>query len=185
MHVLKAVVKLPSMHSNSCNKHDAINQVTFRHVCIYVMCINTSMLVVSCACYHQLPYNEAFIQKEARRESGYRCSCHTQALTSHCTVNAQACTIMAATTAGLKCCFSQFQAALGKYCVYLLADYITLAAAPPLDNRSVSSVGAGDTLLEALAGAPANALRQGALALYGACSPAEVSQRYVSNTLRR
>ena len=83
---------------------------------------------------------------------------------------------MAAIIAGLKCYFSQLQAALGKYCVYLLADYITLAAAPPLDNRSVSSVGAGDSPLEALAGAPANALRQGALALYGACSPAEVSR---------
>lgn len=62
------------------------------------------------------------------------------------------------------------QAALGKYCVYLLADYITLAAAPPLDGTNAL----GTAAREALAGAPAIALRQGALALYGACSPAEV-----------
>ena len=72
--------------------------------------------------------------------------------------------------------FAQVQAALGKYCVYMLADYITLAAALPLDNKSALSVGAEDIPMEALAGASATALRQGTLALYGACSPAEVSQ---------
>ena len=67
------------------------------------------------------------------------------------------------------------QAALGKYCVYLLADYITVAAAPRLDSSSAAAFFAAAATREALAGPAATALRQGALALYGACSPAEVS----------
>ena len=72
------------------------------------------------------------------------------------------------------------QAGLGKYCVHLLADYITVAAAPPLpaDTDSAASVDGrsnGLQAMEPLAGLPGAALRQGALALYGACSPAEVS----------
>lgn len=70
------------------------------------------------------------------------------------------------------------QAGLGKYCVHLLADYITAAAAPPLDMigaaQKQASTTAAQGCLEALTGPPAAALRQGALALYGACSPAEV-----------
>ncbi len=73
------------------------------------------------------------------------------------------------------------QAGLGKYCVHLLADYITSAAAPPLHAIPSQSAAtpiaalqqARDTV-EALTGPAATALRQGALALYGACSPAEV-----------
>ena len=71
------------------------------------------------------------------------------------------------------------QAGLGKYCMTLLADYITAAAAPPVITDTASSntfVQTGQSLhgIEALTGQPAAALRQGALALYGACSPAEV-----------
>ena len=73
------------------------------------------------------------------------------------------------------------QAGLGKYCVHLLADYITSAAAPPLHAIPSQSAAtpmaamqqARDTM-EALTGPAATALRQGALALYGSCSPAEV-----------
>ncbi len=72
------------------------------------------------------------------------------------------------------------QAGLGKYCVHLLADYITSAAAPPL--HAVSSQSAATPMaamqqadaMDPLTGPAATALRQGALALYGACSPAEV-----------
>ena len=72
------------------------------------------------------------------------------------------------------------QAGLGKYCVHLLADYITVAAAPPLpaitnSGGSVDSTSNGLQAVEPLAGLPGAALRQGALALYGACSPAEVT----------
>ena len=73
-----------------------------------------------------------------------------------------------------------FQAALGKYCVHLLADYITSAAAPPLHAASSHSAAIPMAAtqqadaMEALTGPAATALRQGALALYGACSPAEV-----------
>ena len=72
------------------------------------------------------------------------------------------------------------QAGLGKYCVHLLADYITTAAAPPLDTQAgafqaMATVRQQDSEhWEALTGLPAAALREGALALYGACSPAEV-----------
>lgn len=73
------------------------------------------------------------------------------------------------------------QAGLGKYCLHLLADYITSVAAPPLHALSIQSAAtlmaamqqARETT-EALTGPAATALRQGALALYGACSPAEV-----------
>lgn len=66
-----------------------------------------------------------------------------------------------------------WQDALGKYCMYMLADYVTWAAAPPLDNSTASDMAAGP-VREAFTGAPAGALQQGALALFGACSPAEV-----------
>ena len=76
--------------------------------------------------------------------------------------------------------FVALQAGLGKYCVHLLADYITVAAAPLLlaDTKSDASVdnrSNGLQAMEPLAGLPGAALRQGALALYGACSPAEVN----------
>ena len=72
------------------------------------------------------------------------------------------------------------QAGLGKYCVHLLADYITQAAAPPLVPTAslatdISSKNSAFQPMEALTGLPAAALRQGALALYGSCSPAEAS----------
>lgn len=74
------------------------------------------------------------------------------------------------------------QAGLGKYCVHLLADYIALAVAPPLTpptaiGGSMGGISNGNTMqcMEPLSGLPAAALRQGALALYGACSPAEVT----------
>ncbi|KAL0022263.1 hypothetical protein WJX77_011953 [Trebouxia sp. C0004] len=72
------------------------------------------------------------------------------------------------------------KAGLGKYCVHLLADYITSAAAPPLHATSSQSAAKPMAVMqqadamEALAGPAATALRQGAFALYGACSPAEV-----------
>ena len=86
----------------------------------------------------------------------------------------------------LTSCF--LQAGLGKYCVHLLADYITLAATPPLTPPTNSAVSVGrksNTLqcMEPLLGLPAAALRQGALALYGACSPAEVPQLLLQSDL--
>lgn len=66
------------------------------------------------------------------------------------------------------------QAGLGKYCVHLLADYITLAAAPAVDSKAQHKGSAGFGHTEALAGAAGSALRQGAFALYATCSPAEV-----------
>ncbi|EIE27622.1 hypothetical protein COCSUDRAFT_39238 [Coccomyxa subellipsoidea C-169] len=64
---------------------------------------------------------------------------------------------------------------LGMYCHHLLADYITLAAAPATpqgaseDNWADSRPGSGPW-----PGAAAAALRPGACALYGACSAAQV-----------
>ena len=82
-----------------------------------------------------------------------------------------------------QCLCLALQAGLGKYCVHLLADYITLAAAPPLTPPTASagafvsgkSDGNAMQSMEPLSGLPAAALRQGALALYGACSQAEVT----------
>ena len=78
-----------------------------------------------------------------------------------------------------RCLCLALQAGLGKYCVHLLADYITVAAAPLLPPATSSGVSAdshnGWQFMEALSGLPGAALRQGALALYGACSPAEVT----------
>ncbi|KAL0041979.1 hypothetical protein WJX79_010815 [Trebouxia sp. C0005] len=79
------------------------------------------------------------------------------------------------------------KAGLGKYCLHLLADYITSVAAPPLHALSIQSAAtlmaamqqARETT-EALTGPAATALRQGALALYGACSPAEVQHIHAS-----
>ena len=65
--------------------------------------------------------------------------------------------------------------------MHLLADYITVAAAPTVpavtdSGASVDSRNIGLQAMEPLAGLrQAAALRQGALALYGACSPAEVT----------
>lgn len=76
-------------------------------------------------------------------------------------------------------CCVDVQTASGKYCVHLLADYITLAAAPtiipPPALASASIRSSSFQAMETLTGLPAAALRQGALALYGACSPAEVT----------
>lgn len=78
-----------------------------------------------------------------------------------------------------RCLCLALQAGLGKYCVHLLADYITVAAAPPLPPATSLGVSVdssdGWQLMEPLSGLPGAALRQGALALYGACSPAEVT----------
>ena len=63
----------------------------------------------------------------------------------------------------------------------LLADYITAAAAPPLSTdpgwaRIATRPVQGLKGIDAVTGPAAAALRQGALALYGACSPAEASR---------
>lgn len=76
------------------------------------------------------------------------------------------------------------QAGLGKYCVHLLTDYITQAAAPPLVPTACPAASASTKNsifqpMEALTGLPAAALRQGALALYGACSLAEASSEWL------
>jgi len=63
------------------------------------------------------------------------------------------------------------QETLGLYCPHLLADYITLAAAPSSPAASADGGGGGGG--GGLAPAAAAALRQGAYELYGACSPAE------------
>jgi hypothetical protein len=65
------------------------------------------------------------------------------------------------------------QDVLGMHCHHILADYVTLAAAPS------SAVAGGGGLSEgkAMAGLPpeaAAALRPAACALYGACTPAQV-----------
>ena len=71
------------------------------------------------------------------------------------------------------------QETLGIYCHHLLADYITLAAAPaaPAAAAAGSPGAAGDDAAEAggcgLGAAVAAALREGAYELYGACSPGE------------
>lgn len=70
------------------------------------------------------------------------------------------------------------QDVLGMYCHFLLADYITLAAAPANPIAAVSEEPqAGEEDAHAGPGLgllPAAALRPGACALYGACSPAQV-----------
>ena len=72
---------------------------------------------------------------------------------------------------------------LGMYCHVLLADYIALAAAPgnpPAAAAGGAPEGTPHDGGDAAAGAPgllqkaAAALRPGACALYGACSPAQV-----------
>lgn len=96
-------------------------------------------------------------------------------------------------------CLAQ-EGGIGRYCPQLLADYLLLAAAPPSaksrallhysspaahgaagDGSSVAAAAAAAAAAEedVLAGEPlspevAAALRRGAYALYGACSPAEV-----------
>ena len=71
------------------------------------------------------------------------------------------------------------QETLGIYCHHLLADYITLAAAPAAPAAAAGPHGAaGDGAAEAggsgLGLGAAAALREGAYELYGACSPGEV-----------
>lgn len=62
---------------------------------------------------------------------------------------------------------SWLQDALGMYCHHILADYITLAAAPASAARDGQSA-------PGLPVKAAAALRRAACALYGACSPAQV-----------
>jgi nitrous oxide reductase len=91
------------------------------------------------------------------------------------------------------------EAGIGRYCPHLLASYILLAAAPPsarsrsllhlsslaaaaaagAQGAAVDVAAAAAAEEDVLAGEPlspevAAALRQGAYALYGACSAAEV-----------
>ncbi|KAK9837520.1 hypothetical protein WJX81_008387 [Elliptochloris bilobata] len=68
---------------------------------------------------------------------------------------------------------------LGVYCPHLLADYITLAAAPAAPEAAMGDRGAAGADVAGGSGlglgpAAAMALRQGAYELYGACSPIEV-----------
>lgn len=68
------------------------------------------------------------------------------------------------------------QAVLGMYCHYILADYITLVAAPlGTGGSDMGSSGHGQPV-HLLPGATA-ALKPGACALYGACSPAQVCRQ--------
>lgn len=62
------------------------------------------------------------------------------------------------------------------YCHYILADYITLVAAPlAVGGSDMGSSGHGQSV-HLLPGAAA-ALKPGACALYGACSPAQVCRQ--------
>ena len=71
---------------------------------------------------------------------------------------------------------------LGMYCHVLLADYIAQAAAPGNPPAAAAAEGAPQDGGDAAPGAPgllpaaAAALRPGACALYGACSPAQVRE---------
>ena len=68
------------------------------------------------------------------------------------------------------------QAVLGMYCHHILADYITLVAAPlGIGGSDMGSSGHGQPV-HLLPGATA-ALKPGACALYGACSPAQVCRQ--------
>ncbi len=61
------------------------------------------------------------------------------------------------------------------YCHHLLADYITLAAAPATpQGASEDNWADGRPVSGPWPGAAAAALRPGACALYGACSAAQV-----------
>ncbi|CAL8463562.1 g3096 [Coccomyxa elongata] len=63
---------------------------------------------------------------------------------------------------------------LGMYCHHLLADYITLAAAPAKSHSAAEDDWTDARPSSGLWPAAAAALRPGACALYGACSPAQV-----------
>ena len=82
---------------------------------------------------------------------------------------------------------------LGMYCHVLLADYIALAAAPGNLPAAAAGGGAPEGLpkvdggdaapgIPGLLPAAAAALRPGACALYGACSPAQVREQLKRNT---
>lgn len=72
--------------------------------------------------------------------------------------------------------FLPLQAVLGMYCHHILADYITLVAAPlDIGGSDMGSSGHGQPV-HLLPGATA-ALKLGACALYGACSPAQVGRQ--------
>lgn len=60
------------------------------------------------------------------------------------------------------------------YCHHLLADYVTLAAAPAAPQGSAQGDWVGDRPSSGLWPAAAAALRTGACALYGACSASQV-----------
>lgn len=68
---------------------------------------------------------------------------------------------------------SWLQDALGMYCHHILADYITLAAAPAPSAPAPSAARDGQSA-PGLPVKAAAALRRAACALYGACSPAQV-----------
>lgn len=74
---------------------------------------------------------------------------------------------------GLKWVGGLRQDTLGMYCPHLLADYITLVAAPASPAAGAGALDDGGGGGGGLAPAAAAALRQGAYELYGACSPSE------------
>ncbi len=81
---------------------------------------------------------------------------------------------------------------LGKYALHTLADYITLALLPAQAAAAAAGAPQYGTAADGADGgggeggadgsAVAAALRPGAYALYGACSPAEVSFRYIQRS---
>ncbi len=66
------------------------------------------------------------------------------------------------------------------YCHHLLADYITLAAAPSKSHSAAEDDWTDTRPSLGLWPAAAAALRPGACALYGACIPAQVPMLYVA-----
>eukprot|EP00887_Chlorella_sp_A99_P007879 scaffold20.g7879.t1 len=104
--------------------------------------------------------------------------------------------------AGVMAEVAALKASTSRYCPHLLADYLTLVASPlspkskhllgfvglPAPGPAGAAAAAAEARLReeaALAGEPlcpasAGALRQGAYALYGACSAAEVQYLYAS-----
>ena len=65
---------------------------------------------------------------------------------------------------------------MGAYCVPLLADYIVLVASPThaSGGEARSGMEGGESAGSSLPPVAWSSLRQGAFALYGACSSAEV-----------
>ena len=68
------------------------------------------------------------------------------------------------------------QEILGAYCAHILADYLLLVAVPTQVRDAGGATAASETAGSFLPQKAWDELRQGACALYGACSPSEVRQ---------